>query len=101
MPEVTLGLLTFVGVAKGGHIEVTALGAGQGEHRPLCGRIMINLTEWTALSQQRDVIDAAGRELARLQRLEEVAKLIGKHWRDQQGVNAGLLDLLAEVTRHG
>lgn len=34
-----------------------------------------------------------------LQRIYQIAIAIGEHWRDQQGVNAGLLDQLADATR--
>lgn len=138
--EIRFGLLTFVGDRLGDHVHVTVLGVGAPGHRPLCGRFVTSVREWTEL-ETLTVVDpppagliadphaslmwaivrglqhpdkAAPGQLAvfevppnctihdadarKLGHIVSLARQIGEHWRGQEGVNAALIDELAEVT---
>jgi hypothetical protein len=43
--------------------------------------------------------DAPASPLWQMRRIQDLASEIGRHWRDQGGVNGALLDQLAELTK--
>jgi hypothetical protein len=91
---IRLGVLTLVGEPNGIHVHVSVLGAGHQGQRQLCGRFVTSPTEWASLR----TLEAAIAEAVRQNAIVSKAKTIGRHWRDQQGVNAALLDDLANLT---
>jgi len=93
MPSIAIGTLVVEGFpALDGSVQIILRSArGQQE-------ATISFEEWTSLTQ----VGALGpNELKRLRGIEKVATVIGEHWRDQQGLNAGLLDLLVDTVSYG
>jgi hypothetical protein len=79
-----LGALTLVREFHGAHVQVTVLGDGALGQRALCGKFTTNVAEFESLQTLIPIID--------------LAEEIGRHWRDQEGVNGALLDQLAKLT---
>lgn len=49
--ELTIGTLMFVGERYGGHVHVMVLGPGEPGHRPLCGRFVVDDSDWASLER--------------------------------------------------
>lgn len=58
----------------------------------------IRLSELARVQADRDRLAA---RMDRLCRIETFARLVGEEWRQQHKVNPAMLDVLAEVVRHG
>lgn len=90
---ITVGSLVLTGYPRRDGSVSMILRSERGDQE-----VIVSFEEWTTLTQLGSLgVD----EIRRLRGIEKVATTIGAHWRDQHGCNAGLLDLLAEVVRHG
>lgn len=93
--EITVGQLTLVAEQFGSHMHVVVLGNGPKGDRPMCGRITMTPDEWASLR----TLSAVAAELNAAQPVIRLAHELGKHWRDQQGVSAYMMDKLEVATR--
>ena len=97
--ELQLGVLRLVGEARGTHIHVTALGAGEVGQRPLLGRLTMTVGEWSSLQATVDVLHAADRrhqadraEVNRLTFQLDDARASTSRWAKLAGRHAGERD---------
>jgi hypothetical protein len=78
-----------------GQLFASMLPSERWEHARSMGPKYKELSEAYALAAARDDAEPSPNE----REILALAMKIGQHWRDQQGVNGGLLDQLAELTK--